>query len=70
MSYQDVHLLDPTTQLPPGARAALQLSETAARSYALRQALADRRARLRTSRPVRVPVRERARRLLSRPRPA
>ena len=70
MSYQDVHLLDPTTHLQPGTRASLQLSRTAARSYALQQAVSERRTSRRTPRPARVPVRERARRLLSRPRPA
>ncbi|CAA9299555.1 MAG: hypothetical protein AVDCRST_MAG48-1209 [uncultured Friedmanniella sp.] len=70
MSYQDVHLLAPTTHLQPGARATLQLSRTAARSYALQQALTERRTGRRTPRPARVPLRERARRLLSRPRPA
>lgn len=68
-SYSHVHLLDPTAHLLGGS-ASLPLSQSAARTYALRQAVAERRAQRRSPRPARTPVRERARRLLSRPRPA
>ena len=68
-SYSHVHLLDPTAHQLTGSTS-LPLSQAAARTYALRQAVAERRAQHRGPRPVRTSVRERARRLLSRPRPA
>jgi hypothetical protein len=69
MSYQHVHL-DPTARPLSGSPTSLQVSRAAARSYALQQALAERRTVEPAPRPTRVSVWQRARRVVSRPRPA
>ena len=69
MSYQHAHLLELTRQ-HPGPSATLATSRAAAHSYALQQAVAELRSSRRPARPVRVSVWQRARRVVSRPRPA
>lgn len=69
MSYHSVHLTDPTGQ-PLVSSPSLQVSRAAARSYALRQAVAEHRAVDPVRRPARVSVWQRARRVVTRPRPA
>lgn len=71
MSYQHVHLLDPTAhQLPGLPPAQLLLSREAARSHVLQQALAELRTQNRTTRPARVSLWRRARGVVHRARPA
>ena len=70
MSYPPVHLLDPTGQPLSGTPTSLQVSRAAARSYALQQAVTERRTLDRTPRPVRASVWQRAVRVVTRLRPA
>jgi hypothetical protein len=70
MSYPPVHHLDPTARPLSAGPTDLQISRAAARSYALQQAVAERRTVEPTPRPARISVWQRARRLASRPRPA
>ena len=69
MSYHSVHLPDPTAQ-PLVSSSSLRVSRAAARSYALQQAVTERRTLDRTPRPVRASVWQRALRVVTRPRPA
>ena len=70
MSYHSVHLTDPTGQPLVSSSTSLRLSRAAARSYALQQAVTERRTLDRTPRPVRASVWQRALRVVTRPRPA
>lgn len=70
MSFQHVHLLDPTGQPLVASSTSLQLSRAAARSFALEQAAAEQRERNRPTRSALAWVWPRARRVSTRPRPA
>ncbi|GAA1430216.1 hypothetical protein GCM10009616_14250 [Microlunatus lacustris] len=69
MSYHSVHPTDPTGQ-PLVSATSLRVSRAAARSYALQQAVTERRALDRAPRPARISIWRRARRVVVRPRPA
>lgn len=69
MSYHSVHVTDPTGQ-PLVSSTSLRVSRAAARTYALQQAVTERRTQDRAPRPVRISVWQRARRVVTRPRPA